>query len=517
MPASRYDTALLDHALSLDLKPAEFALYLAFLERERETFIASRATLAAELGSRWRSKSAAAVETVGDAARALVVAGLVERERTPNRETGATDGPETPYTYCLAPVAGAPAPQWDGARATVRAMVRRLPEVGPTALTAGARLAYAATSGGSLSATQADLARITGLDRKTALKAVEVLRSRSIGIVSCVASPGRPMVYELRLAVSDEAGDDGSIVPSTAPVREAVGAPRVVGGEGETHHELKEALAQVWHRDLLERVISAVERPLPAGQRLSPQERMSRYVRPLLEFQAEWAGHPPFVRYLLEEAIKSAPTHLGRWGKTVEKNNGHRFRKAAYATNGDVAKAQSPQALEEEVRSVLRECQALTGAPVEERDLEGAKRLWKERLTPDVRRRVAETWFDGDDRRANAMLLLALKFGVTDFRSIDPLADDLGLDCLPEWAWPTDLEPHRAWEARRERESRDASERQYGLGPVPIVDVPAEDIPWDVIVGGAAACHSDVSPAAHSEDDVAGDGRTRDAQKLLSA
>lgn len=134
-------------------------------------------------------------ETIGDAARELVRAGLVTRRRKPTPE-GREDGPGTPYVWTLAAPEPAHYPCWPRWGECLLALLNaRTVSAGSVYLFA--RLGHLADARGHVVGTTPHLARLIGVDPKTLRTALHLDLARASGIQE--VRPARRRAWSIQL------------------------------------------------------------------------------------------------------------------------------------------------------------------------------------------------------------------------------------------------------------------------------------------------------------------------------
>jgi hypothetical protein len=211
----------------------------------------------------------------------------------------------------------------------------------------------------------------------------------------------------------------------------------------------------------VERALTRYQAGLRVGTNLTPQMALRHFWQPtldLLELVEEKGGSKALLISAIQETTQRVlgdadqrPQTFVSYTRTII-NNGLGKAGRAWETNGEKSEAESPKVLMKEIASSLRQCMA----PVERGDrskksIEAVREIFKGEFQPPLRERIAETFFEGDRRRSDACLTLAIKQGTSSFLTVTP-EEATGIDFLPAWHWPANLKTNRQLEDERRLE-----------------------------------------------------------------
>lgn len=237
-------------------------------------------------------------------------------------------------------------------------------------------------------------------------------------------------------------------------------APSLKSTPLDIEHELTTIYARLGKdiTESVERALTRYQSGLRVGTGFTPQMALRHFWQPaldLLEFIEEKGGSPTLLISAIQETTQRVlgdadqrPQTFVSYTRTIV-NNGLGKKGRDWQTNAEEKAANSPEALVKKVSKLLRECMA----PVERGDrgkkaIDAARALFKEKFPSDLRERIAETFFEGDQRRSDACLTLAIKQGNSSFTMVTP-EEATGIDFLPAWYWPANLKTNRQLEDER--------------------------------------------------------------------
>jgi hypothetical protein len=321
----------LDH-----LRPPALALYRVLRRlaaAKGEGFSVSYQFLGQLHGSR-RKDDWGSDESIGEAASELALAGLVRRERVVT-ETGADDGPGTPYRWWLVECP-LPPHDWPEAEAAIEAVWEHLTELGRRAPCVFERLALAAGADGTLAVSPDELRAISGFEERAVLRHIERLVQTRAGVTSCHIVGRRPKQYALQLEFPSFSGLTAG--PATAT----------------DQAELAGLIGQLWpgSTSAVAQAIAAQEQRAP----LSPRQQLERFYRPGLELQQTIskrgdAAGPALYAYVVDETTKKLPDpDLGtfaRYSAAVLRNALERKQWPGRPKESEQTKAEAAQSVEE--------------------------------------------------------------------------------------------------------------------------------------------------------------------------
>lgn len=390
----------------------------------------SYARLGEEIGSRSANGKPMKAKAIANAVREIDAHGLFERRRD-NPRTHASDGPGSIHEFRLVELTEITKP---ASVKAVEAILNAVPvarKVGPVNFAVGCRLLYAADATLAASGlTQQELAKLAGVVRETAFKALDVLQANGLFVVSWGKSSERlnretrrkQAEFSVQLAAGERveaaapapAVDDEVI--EIAPVEERKATRRRSTAEVEA--ELEQLLASSRNRGSIEKALQLIEQrakkrlngewqpvKLPASQKLS-------FTREILE--RENGPHAAKLARALEQTNRS----LFRQNGTAFEKRYLPYLDVVLAGDAPALKASATpgKALESEIRATLLRCSELNGAG----DQLAARELFKQQVWPR-REEVAKQLFAGDRKLATASLREAFKRGDDWFVGIEPL------------------------------------------------------------------------------------------------
>ena len=442
-----------DQLTGMSLTPRALTLYLCLLSLGQGT-IASYHRLGSLVGSRVGGKTSDD-ETLIFAARELEDVGLIERHRMPT-QSGALDGPQTPYRWLLKLVEEQVAPpSWLQAREAVKTFTKHyLPTYGPVAGACYLHLSYAAQDDGLVRLSRRQLGAITFTDPKTAMHWLQVLQKDACGVSKLtITKHGRAHIYEIGLSVPSvkvsPAHTDTYVKDIPAPVSTPSPAPSV-----DVNKEIASIQKHIGTTltALVEKALTCYQKGQRVGSTPLPLAlQLTHFWQPtqtLLELIEEKGGQKGMLDEAIYETISRA---LGRAGQRPQTYAAYTRRvlltslgKLArdWQTKGEEAAAHSPEALRRDIETRLNECLEPVRRGTSKKAVAAVRVIFAEQFPVELRRRVADQLFSGDRALADACLTLAIKQGTTSFTTVTP-EGDTGINFLPDWRWPEHLRTPR--------------------------------------------------------------------------